>query len=142
MTDLAFISIVMKTPSRRWLLAGIATLTVAFIVICYRANFTKLEPVSDRDEKAVAGALLAAKLSGPRYFTPRVADPAGDDGRWIWVDDAVAQIQRIADERNLGTEGIQAIRQLTVQLAEPHPYRAIGGQRINLLRLNLSLDRL
>lgn len=132
----------MKTRSWRWLLAGIAALTVALIAIRYRAHLTKLEPVSDRDEKAAAEALLAAKLSGPRYFIPQVADPAGDDGRWIWVDDAVAQIQRVVEERNLGPEGTQAIRQLTVELAEPHPYRAVGGQRINLLRLNLSLDQL
>jgi hypothetical protein len=33
-----------------------------------------------------------------------------------------------------------AIGQLIVKLAEPHPYRVVGGRRIHLLRLNLSLD--
>ena len=102
----------------------------------------RVEPVTTAAEKAAEEALLAAKLSGPRYFNPQVADPAADDGRWIWLDDALSQIPRITVERNLGPDAEPAIRALLTKLAEPHPYRTVGGQRIDLLRLNLSLDEI
>lgn len=132
----------MNTPLWRWLLAIVPTLALATGSCDRHGNPACPEPVSSEDEKAAAEALLAAKLAGPRYFSPNVADPAPTGERWIWVDDALSQLPRITAERKLGPDAGEAIRQLIAQLAEPHPYRMVGGQRINLLRLNLSLDEI
>lgn len=130
----------MKPITRRWIIATLMALAVAATVIMLQPRKPVVEPVSATDEAAAAEALLAAKLSGPRYFNPQVDVALEDRGRWIEVFDAVSQVPRIAAERHLGPEAVQAVRQLIVELSEPHPYRMVGGQRINLLRLNLSLD--
>lgn len=133
----------MKTTTRRWLIIGVIALAaavVAVVILCPHEGAP--QPVSTREESAAAEALLAAKLSGPRYFNPQAAVALEGNGHWIWVDDAWSQVPRIVAERKLGPEAQQAIGRLIVKLAEPHPYRMVGGQRINLLRLNLSLDAL
>lgn len=132
----------MNTRTCRLSSAAVTALAVASLGCDRHQSPCRVEPVTTESEKAAEEALLAAKLSGPRYFNPRVADPAADDGRWIWLDDALSQVPRITAERNLGPDAEPALRQLLAQLAEPHPYRAVGGQRIDLLRLNLSLDEI
>ena len=132
----------MKLITRRWIITTAPALAVTAVVCMLNARRPAIEPVSATDEAAAAEALLAAKLCGPRYFNPQVVIALEDRGQWIEVFDAVSQVPSIAAERHLAPEAVLAVRQLIVELAEPHPYRMVGGQRINLLRLNLSLDAL
>jgi len=132
----------MKRITRCWIIAAFTALAVGTIVLIENPRVRTVHPVSTCEETAAAEALLAAKLSGPRYFKPKVALELEGSGHWIWIDDACSQVPRIVAERKLGPAGEQAVRQLIVKLSEPHPYRMVGGQRVNLLRLNLSLDAL
>jgi K+-transporting ATPase c subunit len=130
----------MKTTTWRWIIVSVITLAVALVAHIQYPGKTAIHPVTYEEETAAAEALLAEKLSGPRYFSPQVVVALEDRGRWIEVDDALAQVPRIVAERGLGPVAEHAIGQLIVKLAEPHPYRVVGGRRIQLLRLNLSLD--
>lgn len=88
----------MNTRICRFSFAAITARAVATLGCDRQPNPCRVEPVTMEAEKAAEEALLAAKLSGPRYFNPRVADPASDDGRWIWLDDALSQVSRITAE--------------------------------------------
>jgi K+-transporting ATPase c subunit len=132
----------MNTTTRRWLIISVIALAAVAAMVNQYPRQAALQPVSCEEETAAAEALLAAKLSGPRYFSPQVVVALEDHGRWIWIDDACSQVPRIVAERKLGPAGEHDVRQLIVKLSEPHPYRMVGGQRVNLLRLNLSLDAL
>jgi potassium-transporting ATPase KdpC subunit len=103
------------------------------------------------DEKAAAVALLAQKLSGPRYFQSAVPPsdqrvthvPDSRNGEpVISVADALAQMDRIVAERHLDAARAVKIRQLIDRLAEPPDSRMVGEASVNLLRLNLALDEL
>ncbi|MEO5715644.1 MAG: potassium-transporting ATPase subunit C [Luteolibacter sp.] len=97
-------------------------------------------PVSEREAIHAAESLLARKLSGPRYFNVPVAGIKEEGGPWIGAADARSQVPKITAERKLGPESAREIDRLIGQMTEPHPSRMVGGERINLLRLNLSLD--
>lgn len=130
----------MKSPVWRWVILTIMVVAVAVAAIVkYRAH-RAVRPVSTREEVVVAETLLAEKLSGPRYFNAAISGIRDEGGPWINVTDALSQVSRVAGERMLGPEGIREIRRLIEKLTEPHPSRMVGGERINLLRLNLSLD--
>ncbi len=98
------------------------------------------EPVSIEEERAAADALLVEKLSGPSYFNAPVDTVPEDGGPWIKVHEARSQMERVITERKLGPEAARAVEQLIETMAEHHPSRVIGGMRINLPRLNLSLN--
>jgi K+-transporting ATPase c subunit len=97
-------------------------------------------PVSIDAERVAADAVLAEKLSGPRYFSVPADAVPEEGGPWIKEHQARAQIPGIVAERKLGPGGERALDQLVDKLTEHHPSRVLGGMRINLLRLNLSLD--
>ena len=126
-----------------WLILALAMVLVILIlamVIIPPMRDCQVHPVSAQDEKVAAERLLAQQLSGPRYFNA----PAGslpDDGE-IWIDagEAIKQVPRIVAERKLRPELAKVVMLLVEKLSVPHPYRVVGGDRVNLLRLNLSLD--
>lgn len=99
-----------------------------------------VKTVSKDEERAVAESLLAARLSGPRYFNAPAGTRPDRGVIWIEVDEALKQVPGIVNERGLGDGSGQAILRLIEKLSEEHPYRMVGGKRINLSRLNLSLD--
>jgi hypothetical protein len=132
----------MKSRTLRWIIPLVVViLLVAVAMVRYRQP-QGVNLVSPVEEAEVAQTLLAEKLSGSRYFNAVVGGTVEEGGPWIDVEDAVAQVSRISAERKLGREAAQKISLLIDELAEPHPFRAVGGTRINLLRLNLSLDSL
>jgi len=130
----------MKPKAWRWSIVTLVVIAVIAIgLIQYRGD-RGVTPVSERDEIIAAEALLGSKLSGPRYFNSPVAGIREEGGPWINVADALSQVSRVAGARKLGPEAVHEIGRLIEQMAEPHPSRMVGGERINLLRLNLSLD--
>ena len=121
--------------------------TIAFALVLAVPVSVKLlqersgvQAVSLKDERAAAESLLADKLSGPEYFTVPAETRPEDGILWIDVDEALKQVPGIVEQRKLGPGSEQAVLRLIGQLSEPHPYRMVGGKRINLPRLNLSLD--
>ena len=93
------------------------------------------------DEKKAAMELLVEKQSGPRYFES-VAAP--DEQGIVWIDPAAAhaQIDRVLRERGWGEPQRDKVFKLIARISEPHPSRAVGGDRVNLAKLNLALDSL
>jgi hypothetical protein len=136
----------MKTKYWRWMLITAVTLAAVFSVGVWVGNNAPQEPgihpVSIQDERAVADLILARKLSGPRFFNAPANAKLEEDGLWIREFEARSQLPRVVAARKLGPEGARALEQLIDALTEHHPSRMIGGTRINLLRLNLSLDAL
>lgn len=130
----------MKTKACRWTIVTVALLIAVISIGWVTYLMRGVSPVSEKEEIAVATALLAEKLSGPRYFNAPVPGTSEEGGPWIDVADAESQLARIAAERKLRPEAIRELEQLIVKLTEPHPSRIVGGKRINLPRLNLSLD--
>lgn len=133
----------MNTKVWRWLVictVAVAMVAAAVIAVKLIPDRATVRPVNLNDERAAAENLLAAKLSGPRYFnvSPDVQPEGGV--LWIDVDDALFQVPRIVAKRKLGAEAEKSVRQLIEKLSVSHPYRMVGGKRINLSRLNLSLD--
>lgn len=125
----------MKTHAPHWIILGVATM------MCLSAcGKREPAPVSIEQERAAADALLVEKLSGPRYFNAPVDTVPEDGGPWIKVHEARSQMARVIAERKLGPEGARAVEQLIETMTEHHPSRVLGGMRINLPRLNLSLD--
>jgi hypothetical protein len=126
-----------------WLLMGVTGIVLLAVVVgtlVLLENPATVRPVSVREERAAAESLLANKLSGPGYFNIP-AETASDDGViWIDADDALRQMPRIVAERKLTSGGERSLGLLIEKLIEPHPCRMRGGKRINLSRLNLSLD--
>lgn len=95
------------------------------------------------DERKVAMQMLAERQSGPGYFQP--ADPAEKPDEqgifWLPAERAGDQLDRIVRERK-GAVTRERLQKLIAEVAEPQPSRAIGGDRLNLARLNLALDAL
>lgn len=132
----------MKSKTLSSIIVAVVIALLGVVAIVEYRQPQRVNPVSPVEETAAAQTLLAEKLSGPRYFNPITGGAVEEGGPWIDVEDAVAQVSRISAERKLGPEAAQKLSLLIDQLAEPHPFRAVGGTRINLLRLNLSLDSL
>lgn len=94
------------------------------------------------DEKKAAMELLTETQTGPRYFrvTGDAAKP--DEQGLVWIDPAAArdQVDGILKERKLNAPAKGKILKLIEEASEPQPSRVVGGERINLARLNLALD--
>jgi potassium-transporting ATPase KdpC subunit len=133
----------MKPGIRCWFVGIAAAVGVAAIVIVtIHGGGPRVHPVSDLEERDAAELSLAERLSGPRYFHA-AADTKPEEGvLWLSAEKALEQVPRIVEQRNLDQHGAAAIRQLIEDLSEPHPYRVVGGARVKLSRLNLSLDEL
>lgn len=97
------------------------------------------------DEKKVGVALLAETLTGPRYFQ-EPEHPSeflnGEGGPWIAPEDAMKQVERVAQERRYDAGQSEKLKKLIEKLTESNPSRVVGGERIQLVRLNLALDQL
>lgn len=132
----------MKSTLWRWILLTSLIVAVAVVGIVKFRDHRGISPVSTREEIAVAERLLSEKLSGPRYFNVLASGIPEEGGPWINVKDARSQVERIVAERKLGPADTRKIERLIVKLTELHPSRMVGGERVNLPRLNLSLDAL
>lgn len=132
----------MNSPGHRWVWIPAAAMTVAGVLLL--APHLRHRPrFAVPDEKVAGVALLAEKLAGPGYFHASAVKEPGpfeEGGPWIGVEDAQMQVPRVVMERHLDMEKAAAIKQLISQLAEAHPSRTIGGERVNLVRLNLAVD--
>ena len=96
------------------------------------------------DERKVAMELLADNQTGPGYFHPADASAVPDEHGIFWIEPpaAEAQIDRLLRERKLDSSAAEKLRKLIGEVTEPHPSRIVGGERINLARLNVALDGL
>ena len=130
----------MKSKLPHLVLAAMLVLAVVAIACLSPWRKQAPVPVSIDAERVAADAVLAEKLSGPRYFNAPANGIPEDGGPWIKVHEARAQIPGIVAERKLGPDGERELDLLVDKLTEHHPSRVLGGTRINLLRLNLSLD--
>ncbi len=94
------------------------------------------------DEKKVAMELLTETQSGPGYFQAGDPAPVPDKHGIVWLDPLAAreQIDRVAEARKLDAAGREKLARLIEEACEPHPSRVVGGDRINLARLNVALD--
>ncbi len=94
------------------------------------------------DEKKVAMELLTDTQSGPDYFHAGDPAPMPDERGIVWLDPLAAreQIDRVAEARKLDAAGREKLARLIEETCEPHPSRVVGGDRINLARLNVALD--
>ena len=132
----------MKTKPSTWITS--IFIAIASVAVLWLGMTRDRVPavVSSDDARVAADTALAGKLSGARYFNaPAHAEHVHEPGGpWITVHEAMVQVPRIAAERKLAADTSHQVEQLIGQLAEPHPYRMIGGPRVNLVRLNLSLD--
>ena len=97
--------------------------------------------VSIPDEKRVAMIALEDKQSGPGYFHAEDGTHPDEQGIcWIEPDKAAAQIDRVLRERKLEEVEREKLVKLINEISEPHPSRTIGGNRVNVARLNVALD--
>lgn len=93
------------------------------------------------DEKKVAMELLTDTLTGPGYFhAPEGIAPDEHGVVWLSPVQAGDQIDRVLRERKLDAGERAKLENLIDEVSEPHPSRTIGGDRINLARLNVALD--
>ena len=103
-------------------------------------KFIRRNEIPVPDEKAAAMALLAEKLSGPRYFNAPLGGNQDSDEPWIGVEEVRLQEDSVILERHWGQSQRAELDRLISQLSEPRPARMVGGYRIPLERLNLALD--
>jgi len=94
------------------------------------------------DEKKVAMEQLVDRQTGPGYF--HAPDPAPDENGIVWIDPASAgdQIEGILRERKRDAADAVKLEKLIEETSAPHPSRVVGGNRINVARLNVALDAL
>lgn len=106
--------------------------------------FTREDAGPLPDEKKVAMELLVNSQAGPGYFHPSDASSKPDEHGIFWIEPPVAeaQIDRILSERKLAPSSREKLVKLIKETSEPHPSRVVGGERINLARLNVALDAL
>ena len=94
-----------------------------------------------KEEKAAVDRILLEKYAGPRYFQAgSVVWDRDEGGPWLDLVEARQQVARVGEARALGPDGVEHIERLLDELAEVQPSRAVGGKRLNLLRLNMALD--
>ncbi|MCW1924207.1 potassium-transporting ATPase subunit C [Luteolibacter arcticus] len=109
-------------------------------IVWWTALREDTEPLPD--EKRVAMIELEDKQSGPGYFHPDdpAATPDEQGVTWIAPDKVAVQIDRVIRERKLDESSREKLAKLIEEVSEPHPSRVIGGNRVNLARLNVALD--
>lgn len=124
----------------------ILAITIAVVLLAIgNAWFRHNRNLNIPDEKKAGVALLAETLTGPRYFQgPEHPSDflTGEGGPWIAPEDAMKQVERVAQERRYDAAQTEKLKKLIEKLTEPHPSRVVGGDRIQLVRLNLALDQL
>lgn len=100
------------------------------------------QPLMIPNEKTAGVALLASTQQGAGYF--HTASGAADEpnGPWIRFHEVQAQTDRVIRERNFSPQKIEQLQKLIAKLTEDHPSRAVGGERLQLVRLNLALDEI
>ena len=120
-------------------LAGLLLLLAGIAAVGWFAASENDAPIPD--EKRVAMIALEDMQSGPGYFHAEGDSLPDEQGiRWIDPDKAAAQIDRVLRERKLEDGEREELTKLINEVSEPHPSRTIGGNRVNLARLNVALD--
>ena len=93
------------------------------------------------DEKREAMIELSDKQAGPGYFLAEAGTQPDEQGfLWTDPDKVTAQIDRVLRERKLDDSQRETLTKLINEVSEPQPSRTIGGNRVNLARLNVALD--
>jgi len=132
--------------SKRLILFAVAVVTAAVLAVgSWLVWFQKDRNPPIPDEKEAGVALLATTLTGPGYFhgPDRPAETLlGEGGPWIAPQDALDQLERVSRTRGYAAARTEKVKELIEKLTEPHPSRVVGGERIQLVRLNLALDQL
>lgn len=123
----------------------IGTLLGIYLLIAFSAHLIRTrqpwEGFKAPDDTKVARELLAEKFTGPRYFhigqeTERLPHP------YISVFEARRQVESILKARQLPSKDAEKLNKVIERLMEPAASRVTGGDRINTLQLNLSLDEM
>lgn len=123
---------------------GWALVVTFFVLTLYLwpRHGDEVGPVSKHDQSRAAASLLAEKLSGPGYFVAPEGTPVDESGPWISPAEALRQLPSVITERKLPA-GLRAdLEKIIADLTEEPPSRITGAARVNLSRLNLSLDKL
>jgi potassium-transporting ATPase KdpC subunit len=104
------------------------------------SNYGPLNPALADAVKARIDALRAADpQAGPPYPADLVTASASGLDPQISPAAAAYQVRRVAKARNLSED---QVRQLVAQSTEGRDLGILGEPRVNVLRLNLALDRL
>lgn len=104
--------------------------------------FTRDDAEPLPNERKVAMERLVESQSGPEYFHRHDHAVTQDEDGVVWIDAAAAreQVDRIVAARKGDKDMKKRIHKLVDEASEPHPSRTVGGERVNLARLNLALD--
>jgi len=104
---------------------------------------SNLGPSSPKLVEAVSARVAALRAADPANTHPVPVDLVTASGSGLDPDISVAaayyQVPRIARERNLSVKDVRA---LVSQYVEPRQFFMFGEPRINVLTLNLALDRM
>jgi potassium-transporting ATPase KdpC subunit len=95
--------------------------------------------VSDRRVLFADSNLISDTLSIPKEMI--FASASGLDPH-ISPEAALMQVERIANARNFSSDQKQHLQKLVGELTEAQQLRCLGEKRINVLLLNLELDKL
>ncbi|MDZ4401846.1 potassium-transporting ATPase subunit C [Prosthecobacter sp.] len=133
-----------RVPPRVWAFyaAALALLLLFFALIAQFAKVGKSkEEFKVPDDVQAARELLTQKFTGPQYF--QIGEEKGLlPYPCISVTDARSQMDRIIKERKLTPEVAIQINKLIEKLTVPEPSRMVGVDHVNILQLNLALDKL
>jgi len=118
-----------------------ATLPVAYNAMV--SSGSNLGPSSPGLENAVRTRVSTLRAADPENPLPVPVDLVTASGSGLDPDISVAaayyQVPRIARERNLGEQDVRA---LVSRYTEPRQFWIFGEPRVNVLTLNLGLDRM
>ncbi len=111
------------------------------------SSASNLEPTSSNLASSVRARMdrfrTAHGLAGGAVVPPEMVFASGSGlDPHISPASARLQIQRVAQARAFDWERTERLRQLVEQSIEPPQYGFLGEPRVNVLHLNLSLDRL
>jgi len=136
----------MAMQSKRLILFAVVVVSAALLAVgSWFVWFQKGRNPPIPDEKEAGVVLLAKTLTGPGYFhgPDRPTETLlGEGGPWIAPQDALDQLERVTRTRGYDAARTEKAKRLIEELTEPHPSRVVGGERIQLVRLNLALDQL
>jgi K+-transporting ATPase c subunit len=121
-----------------------AILALFLAIWIYRSG---TEKSSVPNETAAGLKLLSREFAGPGYFhlDPSVTNQPPSESHpdyCITANAAREQIGRVLAERNWTTNRAADLERIVDRLAEAPESRAVGGAKVNVLRLNLALDEL